>query len=49
VQYLGSAPVDSTGKAVLNKQMTAGTYIAFSQIVIGAQTIVSNKVTYKVP
>lgn len=49
MQYLGSAPVDATGKAVLNKQMPAGTYTAFSQIVIGTQTVVSNKVTYKVP
>jgi hypothetical protein len=49
VVYLGSAPVDSTGKAVLNKQMTAGTYTAVSKIVIGTQTIFSNKVLYKVP
>ena len=49
MQYLGSAPVDSTGKAVLNKQMTAGTYTAISSIVINSLTIWSNKVTYKVP
>jgi hypothetical protein len=49
IQYLGSAPMDKTGKAVLNKQMPAGTYTAFAQVVIGTQTIVSNKVTYKVP
>jgi hypothetical protein len=49
MQYLGSAPVDATGKAVLNKQMPAGAYTALSSIVIGTQTVVSNKVLYKVP
>ena len=49
MQYLGSASVDATGKAVLNKQMPAGAYTALSSILIGTQTIVSNKVTYKVP
>jgi hypothetical protein len=49
IVYLGSAPVNSTGKAVLNKQMTAGTYTAIAKIVIGTQTIWSNKVLYKVP
>jgi hypothetical protein len=49
IQYLGSAPMDKTGKAVLNKQMLPGTYTAFCQVVIGTQTIVSNKVLYKVP
>ena len=49
MQYLGSALVDSTGKAVLNKQMTAGTYTAIASILINTQTIWSNKVTYKIP
>jgi hypothetical protein len=47
--YLGSALVDSTGKAVLSKQMKAGTYTAISKIVINTQTIWSNTVLYKVP
>jgi hypothetical protein len=49
MEYLGSAPVDKTGKAVLSKQMKAGSYTAIASIVINTQTIVSNKVTYKVP
>jgi hypothetical protein len=49
IQYLGSAPVDTTGKAVLSKQMNAGTYTAVAEIVINGQTIRSNQVTYKVP
>ncbi|MGA2489393.1 MAG: hypothetical protein ABSF99_04295 [Anaerolineales bacterium] len=46
--YLGSAPVDRTGTAVLNRQMKAGTYTAISRIVINWQIIWSNKVMYKV-
>jgi hypothetical protein len=46
--YLGSAPVDRTGVAVLSKQMKAGIYTAVARIVINRQVIWSNKVTYKV-
>ncbi|MCX8129449.1 MAG: hypothetical protein N3I35_05035 [Clostridia bacterium] len=48
VVFLGSAPVDSTGKAVLSKQIMPGTYTAISKIVISTNTIWSNKVDYKV-
>lgn len=47
--YLGSAPVDSAGKAVLSKQMRRGTYTAISKVVVNQQEIWSNKVLYKVP
>jgi hypothetical protein len=46
--YLGSAPIDQRGKAVLSKQMTAGTYTAISEVVINGRVIRSNIVTYKV-
>jgi len=49
MEYLGSAPVDKTGKAVLSKQMKAGAYVAIAKIVLNGQTIWSNKVEYKVP
>jgi hypothetical protein len=49
LNYLGSAPIDRTGVAVLSKQMKAGTYTAISRIVINTRVIWSNKVTYKVP
>jgi hypothetical protein len=45
---LGSATMDRTGKAVLSKQMKAGTYTVMAQVVIGGKVITSNKVTYKV-
>jgi hypothetical protein len=47
--YLGSAPVDRSGAAVLSKQIKAGTYTAVARIVINRQVVWSNKVTYKVP
>lgn len=47
--YLGSAPFDSTGKAVLYKQINAGIYTAIATTVIYNTTIKSNTVTYKVP
>lgn len=47
--YLGSAPVDSTGQAVLSKQMSPGTYTAIARVVINQQVIWSNKVIYTVP
>lgn len=46
--YLGSATVDKTGKAVLNRQMPRGTYTAIARVVINQQEIWSNKVPYKV-
>ncbi len=46
--YLGSATVDSTGKAVLSKQMPRGTYTAISKVVVNQQVIWSNKVLYTV-
>lgn len=49
IMYLGSAPFDSTGKAVLSKSMNPGTYTALASTVINNLTIKSNTVTYKVP
>jgi hypothetical protein len=46
---LGTAPFDSTGKAVLYKQINPGTYTAIASTVINNITIKSNTVTYKVP
>lgn len=47
---IGSAPLDlRTGKAVLNKQMQAGSWEAVAQTTINGQTHVSNAVFYKVP
>ena len=47
--YLGSAPFDSTGKAVLYKIIAPGTYTAQASTVIYNITVKSNTVTYKVP
>lgn len=47
--YLGLAPVDRTGAAVLSKQIKAGTYTAIARIVINRQVVWSNKIIYKVP
>jgi hypothetical protein len=49
IMYLGSAYFDSTGKAVLNKQIDPGIYTAQASTVIYNTTIKSNTVTYKVP
>jgi hypothetical protein len=46
--YLGSATVDKTGKAVLNKQMHPGTYTAIARVVINQQVVWSNRVVYTV-
>jgi hypothetical protein len=47
--YIGSAPFDKTGKAVLSKQIKPGAYVAYAQTKINSMLIVSNKVEYKVP
>jgi len=49
-QYIliGSAPIDGTGKAVLNKQMQPGLYSAYSSTVISGNTVKSNTVDYTV-
>lgn len=44
--YLGSAPFDNTGKAVLSKQIKPGKYIAIAKTKINNRVIVSNKVAY---
>ncbi len=48
LEYLGSAPMDQTGKAVLSKPMVPGTYTAIARMLINSQAIWSNTVTYKV-
>lgn len=46
--YLGSAMIDSTGKAVLTRQMRPGTYTGIARVVISQQVIWSNRVVYTV-
>ena len=46
--YLGSAPFDRTGKAVLSKQIKPGAYVAIAKTKIKDTVIVSNKVKYRV-
>jgi hypothetical protein len=48
LDYLGSVPFDSTGKAVLGKQIKPGIYIAVAKTVINGVTVWSNKVEYTV-
>ena len=48
VEYLGSAPVNQAGQAVLSKQIHPGTYSAIARVVINSHVIWSNIVTYKV-
>ena len=47
---IGSALLDlRTGKAVLNKQMNPGSYMAVAQTTVNGTVYVSNTVYYKVP
>ena len=47
---IGSAILDpTTGKAVLNKQMQAGSWEAVARTTINGTTLVSNAVFYKIP
>ena len=48
LEYLGSAPVDQTGKAVLGRQMYPGIYTAIARVEINAEEVWSNNVTYVV-
>jgi len=48
VEYLGSAPVNQQGQAELSRQMKPGTYTAIARVVINAQVVWSNPVTYQV-
>ena len=48
VVYLGSAPVNQAGQAVLSRQLYPGTYTAIARLVINSRVIWSNAVTYLV-
>jgi len=48
LEYLGSAPIDQTGKAVLSKSRYPGTYTAIARVVINTREIWSNPVMYTV-
>jgi hypothetical protein len=48
LEYLGSAPVDKTGKAVLSRQMYPGTFTAIARVVIDSKEVWSNSVRYEV-
>lgn len=48
LDYLGSAPFDNTGKAVLYKQMKPGYFVGIAKTEINGKLIWSNRVEYKV-